>query len=136
MASIISTVFLIRVKVFNPKKSIFRSPALSTTELSNCVTYIFESLAVAIGIKFVISSGVIIKPQACTPILRMEPSIFCACWMVIASKSSPSAIFLISFIFNCSSFRKAFIFSLFFLVSLKIVSNLTSGSNLAIRSVL
>ncbi len=57
-------VSLIKVKVFNPKKSIFNNPALSATELSNCVTYKSESLAVVTGTKFVISSGVIITPHA------------------------------------------------------------------------
>ena len=58
------TVSLIKVRVFNPKKSIFNKPALSATELSNCVTYKSESLAVVTGTKFVISSGVMITPQA------------------------------------------------------------------------
>ena len=46
------------------KKSILSKPACSTTALSNCVTNKSESLAVAIGTKFLISSGVIITPQA------------------------------------------------------------------------
>ena len=40
-------VSLIKVSVFSPKKSIFNRPALSTTELSNWVTHISASLAVA-----------------------------------------------------------------------------------------
>ena len=58
------TAYLIRVKVFKPKKSIFNKPADSATELSYCVQYISESFAVATGTKLVISSGVIITPQA------------------------------------------------------------------------
>ena len=68
------TVSLIKVNVFNPKKSIFNNPASSTTELSNCVQYISESFARATGTNFVISSGVIITPQAWIPVLRTEPS--------------------------------------------------------------
>ena len=58
------TVSLIKVRVFNPKKSIFNKPALSATELSNCVTYKSESFAVVTGTKLVISLGVMITPQA------------------------------------------------------------------------
>ena len=65
----------IKVKVFSPKKSIFNKPALSTTELSYCVTAKEESLAVAIGTNSVISSGVIITPQAWTPTFLKLPSI-------------------------------------------------------------
>ena len=63
-----------RDKVFNPKKSIFSKPALSTTLLSNCVTYMSVSFAVATGIKLVIFSGVMITPQAWVPVFLTEPS--------------------------------------------------------------
>ena len=43
------TAYLINVKVFRPKKSIFNNPADSATELSYCVQYISESLANATG---------------------------------------------------------------------------------------
>ena len=74
LAFTILTVSLIRVKVFNPKKSIFSKPALSTTELSNWVQYISESFAKATGTNLVMSSGVIITPHACIPVLRTDPS--------------------------------------------------------------
>ena len=86
---IFSIVSLIRVRVLSPKKSIFSSPALSTTELSNWVTNRSESLAKATGTKLVISSGVIITPQAWIPVLRTEPSIILACWIVWLLSSSP-----------------------------------------------
>ena len=90
LALTIFTVSLISVKVFSPKKSIFSKPALSTTELSNCVTYKSESLAVATGTKLVISSGVIITPHAWIPVFLTEPSSTQACFTVSASRSSPS----------------------------------------------
>ncbi|MCY1365885.1 hypothetical protein D9M69_527570 [compost metagenome] len=83
------TVSLISVRVFRPKKSIFSNPALSTTELSNCVTYKSESFAVATGTKFVISSGVIITPQAWIPVLRRLPSNSFA-WVIASPPKSPA----------------------------------------------
>ena len=88
LALTIFTVSLISVRVFNPRKSIFNKPACSTTALSNCVTYKSESLAVAIGTKFLISSGVIITPHACIPVFLKEPSNNLACFIVSDSKLS------------------------------------------------
>jgi hypothetical protein len=70
---------LISVSVLSPKKSIFNRPASSTTELSNWVTNKSESLAVATGTNWVMSSGVIITPQACVPIFLSDPSSTLAC---------------------------------------------------------
>ena len=84
---------LIILKVFNPKKSIFNIPADSTTELSNWVTKREESLAVPTGINLVISSGVIITPQAWIPVFLTDPSKIRAWFTVCASRVSPSASF-------------------------------------------
>ena len=90
------------VRVFSPKKSIFSSPALSTTELSNWVTNRSESLASITGTKLVISSGVMITPQAWIPVLRTDPSKIQACCTVLAARSCPCAIFLSSVTFGKS----------------------------------
>ena len=101
------TVSFIKVRVFSPKKSILSKPALSTTELSNWVTYKSESLAVATGTKLVISSGVMITPQAWIPVLRKLPSSNCACCKVSDPKSCAAARAFNSFTFSKSSGRKA-----------------------------
>ena len=126
------TVSLIKVRVFNPKKSIFNKPASSTTELSNWVTYKSESLAVATGTNCVISSGVMITPQAWIPVFRNEPSKTLACCMVSPERLSSSAKFLISLTRKTSSARS---FSLSWAsVALKIFPSFMLGNNLAIRS--
>ena len=62
------------VRVFSPKKSIFNSPASSATALSNWVHAMALSLAVATGTKLVMSSGVMMTPQAWMPVFRTLPS--------------------------------------------------------------
>ena len=68
------TASLMTVRVFSPKKSILSRPASSATALSNCVQAMALSLAVATGTKLVMSSGVMITPQAWMPVLRTLPS--------------------------------------------------------------
>ena len=96
---------MINVRVFKPKKSILSSPADSTTLLSNWVTSISESLAVAIGTCSRISDGVMITPQACTPRLRIDPSMTRAWLMILAFMSFPEASSLIWCAFSISSWR-------------------------------
>ena len=123
---------LIRVSVFKPKKSIFSSPALSTTELSYWVTYKSESLAVAIGTKLVMSSGVIIIPQAWVPTFLRLPSKILAWFMVSAWRSSPDERDLSSNTFAKSSDLKSS-FNFFSSFS-KISFNFKLGISLAILS--
>ena len=133
-SKIIFTASLIKVRVFNPKKSIFSKPASSATELSNWVQTISESFAVATGTKLVMSSGVIITPQACIPVFRTVPSISIAFWRTSPFKSVPLKIPLNSLallkaswlFFNSSDNRKSSIVKSFF--------NEISGISLANRS--
>ena len=90
-ASMRFIVSFIRVRVLRPRKSIFSRPADSTTLLSNCVTSISESLAVAIGTCSRMSEGVIMTPQACTPRLFIEPSMTLAWFIILAVVSLPWA---------------------------------------------
>ncbi len=108
------------MSVFNPKKSIFNNPALSTTLLSNWVTSKSESFEIVTGINSVISLGVIITPQACVPVFLTEPSITSACFNIF-----PSSVFL--FFISSNSFTSL---NAFF----KLVPGV-SGTNFAKRSV-
>ena len=126
------TVSRITDKVFKPRKSIFNKPALSTTELSNWVTYKSLSLAVEIGTNWVISSGVIITPHAWVPTFLREPSKTFA-WLIVCPVSEFSfAIFFISLILTISSVLKLSLSSLS--VSEKIWLNFILGTSLAILS--
>ena len=127
-----STASLIMVKVFNPKKSIFRSPADSTTELSNWVTSRSASFAVVIGTWSVSGEGVIITPQAWIPVFRTLPSRILAWLMVSALKSLPSDTLISSSAMPISS-----LLSFCFLVlssQPKSFASLVFGTSLAKRS--
>ena len=96
------------VSVLSPRKSIFSNPADSATALSNWVQYISESFAVAIGTKFVMSSGVMITPQAWIPVLRTDPSSSRAVEIVRPSKFFCPAISLRAFALSTSSLPRSF----------------------------
>ena len=133
LAFTIFTVSLIKVRVFNPRKSIFNNPACSTTALSNCVTNKSESFAVAMGTKFLISSGVIITPQACIPVFLSEPSNSLACLMVSDSRLSDWEILNNWFILSKSSSLNLFLNSLWFVSKIEL-SLVMLGTNFAILS--
>ena len=133
LAFTILTVSLIRVKVFKPKKSILSKPACSTTALSNCVTNKSESLAVAIGTKFLISSGVIITPQAWIPVFLSEPSRSLACLIVSDSRLSDWDILSNWFILSKSSALNLFLNSLWSVSKIEL-SLVIFGTSLAILS--
>ena len=129
----IFTQSFIIVKFFNPKKSIFRRPAFSTTLLSNCVTMRSESLELVIGIKLINGSGVIIIPQAWVPTFLTDPSSLIALFIVSACKSSPLEKSINFFAFDNWSFLTFFFKSLS--EKLKILSSdIRSGTSLAILS--
>ena len=120
------------VKVFKPKKSIFNSPASSATALSNCVQAMLLSLAVATGTKLVMSSGVMITPQAWMPVLRTLPSKTLAVCKVCPSRVGCWLMALSCWIWAKPSLRT---FSLRALSSrLNIFFKEMSGTSLAKRS--
>ena len=116
-----------------------RSPMGKMPSIEVDGQYMSESLASATGTKLVISSGVMITPQACIPVFLTEPSRTLALFMVWASKSTPSAKFRSSFIFStssdlnlslsCASVFPKILFSLVFGISFAILSASCNGKS-------
>ena len=73
---ILFKVWVMMSKVFKPRKSIFSSPASSTSEPSYCTTMVSEFLEVANGMQSNRLSRPMMTPQACTPVPRSVPSSF------------------------------------------------------------